>query len=86
MTKPVLTGHQNGTIWLVVGLKLVTVNKWPRQRRNNMTNQGFEKHREVIKLLVEGISFDDGRVKIKAILPPSDRQLHPVAGGLRRGG
>lgn len=44
-----------------------------------LDNMSFVERRELLRLLVDGIIYDNGSVTIKTIIPLDDRKLHPAS-------
>ena len=42
----------------------------------------FKQRRELLRLLVDEIIYDDGQIAIKTVIPLVERQLHPIGGGI----
>lgn len=58
------------------------------QRLAEILSQGldsmnFEQRRELLRLLVDEVIYDDGNITIKTIIPPSNRQLYPTSREIR---
>jgi hypothetical protein len=43
-------------------------------------SMGFREKRDLLKLVIEQITFDNWRITVKAIIPLEQMQLHPVSG------
>ena len=41
---------------------------------------GFEERQQLLRLVVEGITVDNGRVRVDTIIPPGDRNLRNLRG------
>ncbi|MBI4334808.1 MAG: recombinase family protein [Chloroflexi bacterium] len=48
-----------------------------------LENMSFSERQELLRMLVDGIVYDDGRLTIKTIIPLDKQQLHPACRGLR---
>ncbi len=48
-----------------------------------LDTMGFTERRELLRLLVDGIIYDNGEVSIKTIIPLEEHQLHPAAREVR---
>ena len=50
-----------------------------------LDTMSFDERRELLRLLVDEVVYDDGQVTIKTIIPIGDGQLHPISQGLLGG-
>jgi hypothetical protein len=48
-----------------------------------LDTMGFTERRELLRLLVDGITYDNGEVSIKTIIPLEEHQLHPASREVR---
>jgi site-specific DNA recombinase len=54
-----------------------------RRLSQGLDQMSFAERRELIRLLVDEVIYDDGKVTIKTIIPVDQCKLHPVAEGAR---
>ena len=59
------------------------VQKLAERLSQGLDYMDFKQRRELLRLLVDDIIYDDGQIAIKTIIPLVDRQLHPIGGGIK---
>ena len=59
------------------------VEELARRLSQGLDQMSFAERRELIRLLVDEVIYDDGKVTIKTIIPVDQCKLHPVAEGVR---
>ena len=58
------------------------IQKLAQQLSQGLGSMNFERRRELLRLLVDEVIYDDGHVTIKTIIPLGEGRLHPIAGGI----
>jgi hypothetical protein len=83
-----LQGHRRELELRIAHLDNVISYKGQVQKLAGRLSQGldsmdFKQRRELLRLLVDEIIYDDGQIAIKTIIPLVDCQLHPIGGGIK---
>ena len=58
------------------------IQKLAERLSQGLDSMDFEQRRELLRLLVDEVFYDDGHVTIKTIIPLVERRLHPISGGI----
>jgi len=59
------------------------VEELARRLSEGLENMDFSQRRELLRLLVDEVVYDDGQLTIKTIIPLGEHRLHPIAQGPR---
>jgi site-specific DNA recombinase len=59
------------------------IQKLAERLSQGLDSMDFEQRRELLRLLVDEVLYDDGHVTIKTVIPLVERRLHPISGGIK---